>query len=94
MSAAKPRTVRACASVAPDGHVTAQSDMALGPGDYRCLIVPDVPCGHAPGGYPENRSLSDERVILDNGWCPNCGAWWDGTRWRKPAILRAGRAKR
>ena len=64
--------------------------MALGPGDFRALIVPDVKCEHdwrAVGNYERER------------WCRACGEYqhrpgdkpWIGT---KPALLRAGRVKR
>ena len=91
MSAAKPRTVRAVARLHhSDGSTWADTVNDCGDNDYPCLIVPDVRC------EPSHAELE----LRGARWCEQCGALHAYTGrsevrvWRKPAILRAGRAKR
>lgn len=83
MSAAKPRTVRGWAVLFGNGQLLADNDgEGDHPDEYRCLIVPDVRCGHDTHDYPTNHL-----------WCPECGCRFDmdRKRWIKPRILRVGR---
>lgn len=88
----RPATVQAVAYRDTGGHICADAYRRKPITDeYRCLIVPDVPCAHEDPFYGDTDELRRSRI--DSGWCEECGAWWSGTKWRKPRILRAGRRK-